>query len=212
MAQPVTVTGPSELVGRREAGPAAQALVRAADSPTPGGVVLGVDLAWGEHAKTGVCAIVHGQVVESGTARTDAENIAWIERYRAEAMTVAVDAPLVVPNDTGARGCERTVTRLWGGAWAGTHPANRRRPEFRDGGRAAPAPRKAFTAATTAWTRRRARSTWNAGTRTPVGDLDRMSAPSGGGDARSAISSSPESMSSARMACSASRRSSSSRR
>lgn len=40
---------------------------------------------------------------------------------------VAVDAPLVVPNETGSRPCDREVSRAYRWAEAGAYPANRQR-------------------------------------------------------------------------------------
>jgi predicted RNase H-like nuclease len=39
---------------------------------------------------------------------------------------VAIDAPLIVPNQAGARPCDREITRVFGRFQAGAHPANRR--------------------------------------------------------------------------------------
>ncbi len=39
---------------------------------------------------------------------------------------MAVDAPITVPNERGARPCDRDVTRVFGRFQAGAHPANRR--------------------------------------------------------------------------------------
>lgn len=40
-------------------------------------------------------------------------------------VAVAIDAPLVVPNETGRRECEAEVQRVYGSRHAGPHPANR---------------------------------------------------------------------------------------
>jgi predicted RNase H-like nuclease len=60
-------------------------------------------------------------------------------------LVVAIDAPLIVPNLTGSRPCEREVGHLFGRYGASCHPSNRSRPEF------AVQPRAARLAATAGW-------------------------------------------------------------
>lgn len=98
--------------------------------------VIGVDLAWAEHNRTGLCAIEDDRVVDSAVAGDDDEVVGWIEKHGAVACVVAFDAPLIVENDEGCRGCERVIASAWGRAHASCHVANRRRPWFADGGRA----------------------------------------------------------------------------
>jgi predicted RNase H-like nuclease len=98
--------------------------------------IVGVDLAWAERNRTGLCLVEAGCVVDSAVAGDDEEIIDWIEERAASELVVAFDAPLVVRNRDGCRGCERVIAATWGRAHAGCHPANRRRPWFRDGGRA----------------------------------------------------------------------------
>ena len=98
--------------------------------------VIGVDLAWAERNRTGLCAVEDGRVVDSAVAGDDDEVIGWIEKHGAEASVVAFDAPLIVENPDGCRGCERVIASAWGAAHASCHVANRRRPWFADGGRA----------------------------------------------------------------------------
>jgi len=98
--------------------------------------VIGVDLAWAERNRTGLCLAHRDRVVDSAVARTDGEIVAWIERHAPGDVIVAFDAPLVVENESGCRGTERVIGALWGDAQAGCYPANRSRPWFADGGRA----------------------------------------------------------------------------
>jgi predicted RNase H-like nuclease len=101
------------------------------------GVVIGVDLAWGKRAQTGLCVVEGGRVLASTVVRTSDEILAWIGPLSSRIDAVAVDAPVVVPNAAGARDCERLITRLYGGAKAGAHSSNRSMQEFVGGGRAA---------------------------------------------------------------------------
>lgn len=97
---------------------------------------IGLDLAWGPRARTGLCLVEGGGVRESASLRTDEEITSWLHARLNEECLVAVDAPLVVPNETGRRPCETLITRWFGGRHAGAHSSNRTLPAFVDGGRA----------------------------------------------------------------------------
>lgn len=98
---------------------------------------VGVDLAWGEKAPTGLCAVTaNGRVLGSWSCRTLDEIVAWCEPYMLGDVIVPVDAPLVVPNPVGRRECERALSRCYGGRHAGPHSSNRSMPSFVNGGRA----------------------------------------------------------------------------
>ncbi|MFZ5869767.1 MAG: DUF429 domain-containing protein [Actinomycetota bacterium] len=101
-------------------------------------LLLGVDLAWGTRARTGLAAVDEaGGLVELTTLRTDDEILGWLRPRMEEGCLVAFDAPLIVRNDTGMRDCERLVGRYFGRFGIGCHAANRSMPVFADGGRAA---------------------------------------------------------------------------
>ena len=88
------------------------------------GTIIGVDLAWGERAPTGLCACDEsGMVIASATAVRDEEIFAWIEQFR-PLSTVAFDAPLIVKNETGMRLCEHELNRRFGRFHAGCYPTN----------------------------------------------------------------------------------------
>ena len=100
---------------------------------------VGIDLAWGERARTGVAVLdPEGRLVRSASVRTDDE-IADVLGTDAQTpgLVVAIDAPLIVPNESGQRPCEREITRLFGRFHAGAYPANRGRPAFHPEPRAA---------------------------------------------------------------------------
>lgn len=106
---------------------------------------IGVDLAFSPKNNTGV-VILGSQGSESGAVhryvgsklcKGDDEILAFLEPYLLPGRTiVAVDAPLMVPNQTGIRDCERAVGRMYGGRNASAYPANlgnmagTRGPEF----------------------------------------------------------------------------------
>jgi predicted RNase H-like nuclease len=105
-----------------------------------------VDLAWGERSRTGLAVLDGtGRLLESGTVRTDDEIAGFVERFATGTLVAAVDAPLVVPNETGRRSCEAEVGRLFGRYHAGAHPANRGNRMF------VPEPRGARLAARFGW-------------------------------------------------------------
>jgi predicted RNase H-like nuclease len=91
---------------------------------------LGIDLAWGERARTGLAELdPDGRLVQSASVRTDDE-IALFLGDRGQGVVAAIDAPLIVSNETGQRPCEREVGRLFGTYHAGAYPANRGNPAF----------------------------------------------------------------------------------
>jgi predicted RNase H-like nuclease len=100
--------------------------------------VVGVDLAWGRRAPSGLCAVApDGTVVASATLATDDQIIGWIGEHAPGAAVVGFDAPLAVTNPSGRRRCEELVSRAFRAQGAGAYPSNRSMPAFVDGGRAA---------------------------------------------------------------------------
>ena len=97
---------------------------------------VGVDLAWGQTARTGLCLIEGGRVTASDSVRTDAEILDWLSRLVEAPCVVSFDAPMVVRNPTGCRPCEKTLSRCFGTYQAGAHSSNRAMPSFRGGSRA----------------------------------------------------------------------------
>jgi pyridoxamine 5'-phosphate oxidase len=93
---------------------------------------VGVDLGWSSGA-TGLCLLVlDGAVLSLGRlerVRSHAEALHWIDAVvDAQPALVAVDAPLIIGNLTGARPCERELSRAFRAFDAGCHPANLQRP------------------------------------------------------------------------------------
>jgi predicted RNase H-like nuclease len=98
--------------------------------------VLGVDLAWRERGRTGLCAIDGDRVLDSTTLTGDDEIVAWIDRWAGDDVLVAIDAPLVVANVSGRRPCEAVFGHVYAAAHAAAYPANLALPAFRSGVRA----------------------------------------------------------------------------
>jgi predicted RNase H-like nuclease len=74
---------------------------------------VGVDLAWSSRHLTGlaVARVTPSAVAIESTAlaRSDVEILDFIQPYIAGSITVAIDAPTVIPNQTGMRECERLL-------------------------------------------------------------------------------------------------------
>lgn len=71
-----------------------------------------------------------GALLQSGTVGTDDEISEWLDRFAGGLVVAAVDAPLVVPNETGQRRCETDISRAFWRYKIGAHSSNRGRVEF----------------------------------------------------------------------------------
>jgi predicted RNase H-like nuclease len=92
---------------------------------------VGLDLAWGEKNQTGIAVIdSDGRLLHVGVAEDDASIEAAIAPYVGDECLVAIDAPLIVKNETGFRQCETELNRDFHKFDAGARPAFRGRPEF----------------------------------------------------------------------------------
>lgn len=91
------------------------------------GVFFGLDLAWADHNYSGVAALdANGNLVDERRLLTDADILDWIDALLVPGpAVVAADIPLQVPNQEGARPCDRSLTSRYGARGAGPHPANR---------------------------------------------------------------------------------------
>ena len=85
---------------------------------------LGVDLAWGGRASTGLALVEDGCVVDSALRTTDEELGRWLGERTGGPCVVGIDAPIVVRNATGQRPCEARLNRCFARYEAGAHPAN----------------------------------------------------------------------------------------
>ncbi|MGF1461171.1 MAG: DUF429 domain-containing protein [Leptolyngbyaceae cyanobacterium] len=94
---------------------------------------IGIDLGW-QSGGSGICLLTqtasHLQLLDFVHCSTRATVLAWIDRTipsTAPAL-IAVDAPTLIPNETGMRWCDRLAHRYFGQYDAGCYPANRGRP------------------------------------------------------------------------------------
>src|SRR5262245_1603899 len=92
---------------------------------------VGIDLAWGSRARTGIAVVDDaGRLVQSGAVRTDDEIDGWLRTFAGDVVVAAVDAPLIVSNETGQRRCETEISRAFWRYKIGAHSSNRGRAEF----------------------------------------------------------------------------------
>lgn len=92
---------------------------------------LGLDLAWGRTARTGLAALDRdGALIASGAVRTDDEIADFVAEHADGELVAAIDAPLIVANLTGRRECDALVSREFGRHHAGAYPANRSLPHL----------------------------------------------------------------------------------
>ncbi len=99
---------------------------------------IGIDLAWGHRAPTGVAVLdADAHLLHVAAVRTDEDIEASLTAYADGPCVVGLDAPIVVTNPTGSRPAEKALSRDFRRFEAGTHPSNTGKPEFADGTRAA---------------------------------------------------------------------------
>lgn len=94
---------------------------------------VGLDLAWSSRHNTGGAVITWDAASERGRLTEWREElgdndaiVTWLKAVVPDGPAlVAIDAPLVVPNLSGARAGDKLITRVFAAYQAGTHPANR---------------------------------------------------------------------------------------
>ncbi|XGB41049.1 MAG: DUF429 domain-containing protein [Nodosilinea sp. LVE1205-7] len=94
---------------------------------------LGIDLGWQSGASGLCCLSLEGDrlILKCLTRLQSIESIlAWVEEYSRPSQTavVAVDAPTLIPNQTGMRLADRLAHQYFGQYDAGCYPANQGRP------------------------------------------------------------------------------------
>ncbi|HSK34333.1 MAG TPA: DUF429 domain-containing protein [Propionicimonas sp.] len=99
---------------------------------------IGIDLAWGERAPSGLAVLDEdGALVHLSRGTADQQIAEALGDYVAGDCLVGIDAPLVVNNPTGNRPCEAALNHDFARFDAGTHPTNTGKPEFSAGPRGA---------------------------------------------------------------------------
>ena len=93
---------------------------------------IGIDLAWSEKNATGI-AVLKGdknkaELCFGDTLLSDNEIISCVKKYvKDKNAFIAIDAPLIVPNEEGRRHAEALTGMLFRKYDAGAHPSNRKR-------------------------------------------------------------------------------------
>jgi len=93
---------------------------------------MGVDLAWSERNGSGIAVIEgdehRGELRFGSIAMSDAEIAGLIQTHVGDQPAlIAIDAPLIVPNEEGRRPADALVSKLFRKQHAGAYPANRKR-------------------------------------------------------------------------------------
>jgi predicted RNase H-like nuclease len=93
---------------------------------------VGIDLAWSDRNGTGIVVLKgnksNAEFCSGKLLFSDREIADYIQKeIKTENAFIAVDAPLIVPNEEGRREAERLVGMLFRKYDAGAHPANRKR-------------------------------------------------------------------------------------
>lgn len=102
---------------------------------------VGIDLAWAVDTRHTAIVVLEGGDRRlrfaglSSDIRTLQGITDFVVKHAVKNSVVAVDAPLVVKNDTGQRICETDVGRAFGRFGASCHSTNRRRLHFEAGER-----------------------------------------------------------------------------
>jgi predicted RNase H-like nuclease len=96
---------------------------------------VGIDLAWGEKNTTAVVVLEGAAPVAAADALGgDADILAFVDAWDdGGELFVAIDAPTLVPNESGRRPCEAVLSSCLRKYEAGPHPSNRSRLAAPDG-------------------------------------------------------------------------------
>jgi predicted RNase H-like nuclease len=93
---------------------------------------IGIDLAWGSKNTTAAVALEGNPsqgatlIAHADALLTDEDILAFVAGNDSHnGLLIAIDAPTIVPNQTGRRPCEALLSRCMAKAQAGPHPANR---------------------------------------------------------------------------------------
>lgn len=98
--------------------------------PERGPFFIGVDLAWhggGRHTGLAVLTLHDACPVLAASptgGRSNEQILAFVDAYSGGATVVAIDAPLIVTNQTNQRPCETAIARLFGANEASAHTSN----------------------------------------------------------------------------------------
>jgi len=93
-------------------------------------IFIGIDLAWGEKNFSGFSALQEGKkklkILDSKLLKSIDEIIIEIQKYEQHQIYIGVDAPLVIPNETGNRDVEKHFNKDFAKYKISMLPANRK--------------------------------------------------------------------------------------
>src|SRR5258705_8251602 len=83
------------------------------EAPVEPGIAIGIDLAWSPKNPTGLAVAtvtdLEVAVLATTTVKANTEIVDFVRRHTATPLTIAIDAPTVIPNDEGMRECEHLL-------------------------------------------------------------------------------------------------------
>lgn len=90
---------------------------------------IGIDLAWKSERNPTGAALLKGNRLGAklqliATLRSMEEVLTFVRTHRGEESVVAIDAPLIITNETGQRACETAVGKRYGNRDASCHTSN----------------------------------------------------------------------------------------
>lgn len=88
---------------------------------------LGIDLGWSTNPSGLCCLKLENGVLTLRDLRRESsidEVLSWVDQHALDSAIVAVDAPTIIPNQTGMRLPDRLAHRHFGRYHAGCYPAN----------------------------------------------------------------------------------------
>jgi len=92
--------------------------------------IAGVDLAWGKQRSSGVCiGKIFDNVVRVTEIYPTIDGVAKILDILLESSDlcgIAIDAPLIIKNQSRQRLCEKNLSKLYGSRWASAYPISGR--------------------------------------------------------------------------------------
>lgn len=95
---------------------------------------LGIDFGW-EGKPTGLCALEFDnaalRLIDLRTESAQDDILSWADRHATPSTVIGVDAPIVIPNETGMRDADKLAHRHYGKYHAGAYPASRARNYWR---------------------------------------------------------------------------------
>ncbi|HEV2615350.1 MAG TPA: DUF429 domain-containing protein [Candidatus Acidoferrales bacterium] len=88
---------------------------------------VGIDLAWTEKNRSGVAVLTGdrcGAHLIDADLKDYADVLTYVENHTQDSTVIAIDAPLIIRNETGQRPCESALSKNYGSRHASCHSSN----------------------------------------------------------------------------------------